>query len=67
MYANKYARALNSQKIGRDHFFSIPKKRDLKFISLVSDDIKIIFKIIQVQQEPYIERKLSDVQAEFRK
>ena len=54
-------------------FIPIPKKRNAKKCSnyhttaLISHDSKIIFKILQVKFQQYMNRELLDVQAGFRK
>ena len=73
-YANKFERLSIDQHDWKSSvFITIPKKDNAKessnycTIALISHTSKVMFKILQVRLQKYMNQELPDVQAEFRK
>ena len=72
--ASKFGKLSSSHRTGKGHFFiPILKKGNTKecsnycTIALISDDSKVMLKILQVRLQQYMNRELPDVQDVFRK
>ena len=72
-YARKFGKPSSSHRIGKCQFFPIPKKGNAKecsnyrTIALISHASKVMLKILQARLQQYVNHKLPDVQAGFRK
>ena len=72
-YAGKLGKLSSGHRTGKGHFSSIPKKGNAKECSnyhtdaLISHASKVMFKILQVRLQQYVNCELPDVQAGFRK
>ena len=72
-YASKFEKDQWPQDWKRSVFIPIPKKGNAKacsnyhIIALISHDSKVMLKILQPRRQQYVNQKLPDVQAGFRK
>ena len=72
-YASKFGKLSSGQGLVRSVFIPIPKKGNAKecsnycTIALISHASKVMLKILQARLQQYMNRKLPDVQAGFRK
>ena len=68
-YTGKFGKQLWPQDWKRSVFISFPKKGNAKncTIALISHASKVMFKILQVRLQQYVNRELPDVQAGLRK
>ena len=73
MVIQVYAQTSNAEEAENEHFTPIPKKGNAKeclnyhTIALISHVSKVMFKILQVRLQQYVNHELPDVQAGFRK
>ena len=73
-YASKFGKLSSGHRTGKGQFFiPIPKKGNAKEwsnyhrIALISHASKVMLKILQARLQQYVNRELTDVQAELRK
>ena len=73
-YASKFGKLSSGHRNGKGQFSSpVPKKSNAKecsnyhTIALISHTCKVMLKILQARLQQYVNRKLPDVQAGFRK
>ena len=72
-YASKFGKLSSGHRTGKVSFHSNPKERQCKdcanyhTIALISHAYKIMFKILQARLQQYVNWKLSDIQAGFKK
>ena len=72
-YASKFVKLSNGQGLEKVSFHPNTKKGNAKecshycIIALISHVSKIMFKILQVRPQQYVNQELPDVQAGFRK
>ena len=72
-YVSKFEKLSSGHRTGKGHFHSIPKKSNAKnclnyhTIALISHASKVMLKILQARLQQYVNGKLPDVQAGFRK
>ena len=72
-YASKFGKLSSGHRTGKSVFIPIPKKDNAKecsnylTVALISHTKKVMFKILQDSLQQYVNCKLSDVQAGFRK
>ena len=72
-YASKFGKLSSGHRLKRSLFIAIPKKGNAKeclnyyTIALISHASKVMPKILQSRLQWYVNQKLSDIQAGFRK
>ena len=71
-YASKFGKLSSGHRTGKVSFHSNPKESQAKecsnyhTIAHISHASKVMFKILQARLQQYVNRELSDVQADFR-
>ena len=72
-YASKFGKLSSGHRTGKGIFTPIPKKGNVKecsnyrTIALISHTTKVMLKILQARLQQYMNHKLPDIQAGFRK